>query len=67
MDDKPHTAQAGYAVEQWATLAGISRAGAYKLPADLRPQSVKIGKRRIIIEQPADWLRRVAEMQRAIV
>jgi hypothetical protein len=53
---------AGYAVRTWAPAAGISRALYYTLPDDLRPRSVTVGARRIIIEAPADWLKRIAAL-----
>ena len=43
----------------------ISRAFLYKLPPEQQPHSVKIGKRRVIRESPADWLARMAAEQDA--
>jgi hypothetical protein len=35
----------------------------YLLPAELRPRSVKVGRRHIVIEAPAEYLARLAEAQ----
>lgn len=50
--------------EFWGAV-GISRAGGYALPAELQPRSIKLGRSRIITEQPADYLKRIAELQEA--
>lgn len=54
-----HVPQCGYPVPAWCRAANISRATFYTLPPESQPQSVKLGKRRIIIEAPQDFLRRV--------
>ncbi len=51
--------QAGYPIAAWCAAANISRATFYNLPPELQPSSVKLGKRRIVIEPPQDFLRRV--------
>jgi hypothetical protein len=56
---------AGHSVRNWCRAAGFSKATLYTLPFELQPVSVKIGKRRIVIEQPADYLRRIAETRAA--
>jgi hypothetical protein len=53
-------ARAGSSVNQFCDAVGYCRATLYNLPSELRPFSVKIGRRRIIIEQPADYLARLA-------
>lgn len=58
--ERPAPVAAGYPVATWAPAAGIGRATYYTLPDDLKPQSVLIGTRRVIIEAPADWLKRIA-------
>jgi hypothetical protein len=55
--------QAGYSPAEWCRRTSISRAAMYALPADLRPRSVKLGRRRIIIEDPAAYLARLARVQ----
>lgn len=57
----PPAAPAGRSIESWTREVGLSRAGYYNMPPRFRPQAVKVGKRNIIIEAPADWLRRMAE------
>jgi hypothetical protein len=54
--------QAGYAPAAWCELASISRAKLYQLPAELQPQSVKLGRRRIITESPREYLKRIATL-----
>lgn len=56
---------AGFALEAWCKATGYSRATYYNLPIELQPQSVKIGRRRIISETPADYLRRIAELAKS--
>jgi hypothetical protein len=50
--------------EFWGAV-GISRAGGYALPAELQPRSIKLGRSRVITERPADYLKRIAELQEA--
>ena len=57
----PAIEPAGYAIARWAPAAGISKALFYTLPDNVRPRSVTVGARRIIIESPADWLKRIAD------
>lgn len=47
-------------VADWAPAVGISRAGFYLLPDDCLPKLVRIGQRVIILEEPSDWLERMA-------
>ncbi len=54
-------APAGRSIDQFVREAGICRASYYNLPTDCQPRSVKIGKRRIVIESPTGWLERMAE------
>jgi hypothetical protein len=53
----------------WKTFlrlrSAFSRATFYNLPAELRPRSIKLGNRHIIIEPPADYLARLATAQEA--
>lgn len=51
----------GWPITAYVNVVGISKAGYYAMPEDLKPRSVKIGKRRLIVEQPLDWLRRVGQ------
>lgn len=64
MNTSASAVQAGFSIAEWAAAVGISRAGYYVLPRAIKPVTVNVGKRRIVIEAPAAWLQRVAEMQR---
>src|SRR5258708_36774532 len=55
----------GYSVEAFCVAIGICRASYYNLPPKLQPKSVMLGRRRIIREQPAEYLARIAETQEA--
>jgi hypothetical protein len=55
------TTRAGWAVKAWCEAAGISDALLYKLEEGVRPASVKVRRRRLIIESPRDWLRRMGQ------
>lgn len=58
--DKPQAPPpAGWHVSQFYKAAGTSKTVMYTMPKHLRPESVAIGRRRIIIDHPADWLRRM--------
>ena len=61
---QPELSVAGFAIEPWCKAAGYSRATFYNLPQDLRPHSVKIGKRHIIRETPQAYLARLAARDR---
>jgi hypothetical protein len=56
---------AGFNISKWCPLAGISRARFYTLPPELTPRTVQIGKRRIVIESPREYLHRIAQQQAA--
>lgn len=53
--------RAGWSVERYADATGVSRAAIYALPPEQQPEYVKIGRRRVITEPPAAWLRRVGQ------
>jgi hypothetical protein len=53
--------RAGWRVGDWCRATSISRSGYYALLPEIAPHSVTIGSRRVIIESPAEWLRRVGE------
>jgi hypothetical protein len=61
MNNQIESSPVGWRVAEFARAIRISRAGFYLLPPEHRPRAVKIGKRHIIIESPADWLRRMAD------
>ncbi len=52
-------ATAGHTIEAWCPRVPIARATYYQLPQDARPKSLKIGRRVLILESPADWLKRM--------
>lgn len=47
----------------YARAIGMSRAWLYSLPPELQPKSLKVGRNRLIIEQPGDFLQRLAQKQ----
>jgi hypothetical protein len=55
--------RAGWSIPAFCASCDFSRASYYNLPDDLRPRSIKLGKRHIIIESPAEYLARLAAMQ----
>lgn len=60
-EQQGHTqAPAGWSPAAWCKLVGFCRATLYLIPDEFRPQSVKIRHRRIIIEPPDAYLRRMA-------
>lgn len=63
MHGQTEEARAGWPLRAWCASANVSVATYYTLKDGIRPKSVKLGKRRIIIEAPADWLRRMAEAE----
>jgi hypothetical protein len=54
-----HT-KVGWRVREWSDAAGLSRAYTYNLLAAKTIASVKAGRSRIIITQPADYLASLA-------
>jgi hypothetical protein len=59
------TDRAGWSISSYCAACDFSRATFYNLPDDLRPRSLKLGKRRIIIEPPSEYLARLAAVQEA--
>ncbi len=53
----------GFTLTEWCALTSISRPKLYTLAANMRPKSIKIGRRTVIIEAPADYLARIAAAQ----
>ena len=56
---------AGWSIPLWCAKVGFSRATYYNLTDKQRPRSLKLGKRHIIIEQPSEYLARLAAEQSA--
>jgi len=57
--------RAGWSIPSYCAACGFSRATFYNLTDEQRPRSLKLGKRHIIIEPPADYLARLATAQEA--
>jgi predicted DNA-binding transcriptional regulator AlpA len=55
--------QIAFRPKQFASACGFSRTTLYALPEEQRPRSVKVGHARVIVETPAAWLQRLAQMQ----
>lgn len=51
--------QFGRTPNQFAKQVGLGRSTLYNLPADCQPDSFKIGKRVVVIEDPATWIARM--------
>lgn len=56
--------QFGWKLSSYCKLISITPQFYHTLPEDLRPRSVKLGKRRIISEHPREYLERLAASQR---
>jgi hypothetical protein len=57
----------GFKVSAWCKVVGISRGMFYRLEGDMAPRTAKIGDRRIVVEQPEDYLNRITTQQQAAV
>jgi hypothetical protein len=57
--------RAGWSIPSYCDACNFSRATFYNLPDNLRPRSLKIGKRHIVIEPPGEYLARLASAQQA--
>lgn len=56
--------KAGWDFAEYGELVGIRRTTIYALPKELQPESIKIRGRRVIIEPPKVYVRRLADAQR---
>ena len=65
MSEAKQVDRAGWSIPSFCEVCNFSRATFYKLPESIRPRSLKLGKRHIIIEPPAEYLARLAEAQEA--
>ncbi len=61
MQEQKQGQRAGWPIPDWCYQVGICRAGFYNLA--IPPDSVKLGKRRIVRESPDAYLARIAEAQ----
>ena len=57
--------KAGWTHDEYGPLVGVHRSTLYALPKELRPESIKIRGKRVIVEHPKDYLRRLAAAQKA--
>lgn len=55
------TQQPPYEYDEWLKGAKISRITEHRLPAGRKPKQIRIGRRKFILESPAEWIRRVYE------
>ena len=53
--------RAAWSVRAWCAALDLGRSTFYIL--DVRPRCIKVGKRLLIVESPADYATRVAQMQ----
>lgn len=53
--------QQGWGLLQFCKAASISRSLLYALPARDKPHSVRVGRRRVIVEEPKAWLLRIGK------
>jgi len=57
------SSKAGYKLNEWLAQVGFGRTTFYTLPAEMKPRSIKIGSSTVVIEQPTDYLARLAARQ----
>lgn len=60
---QPQPARAAWNIPAWCAALGLGRSTFYIL--DIRPRSIKIGKRTLITEPPGEYAERIAAMQAA--
>lgn len=58
----PAAQAAGWTIPDWCRATSISRASFYLLAQ--RPETVKLGRRTVVIESPRDYLARIANSQK---
>lgn len=58
--------RAGFSINEYCAAIDLCRASFYNIEPELRPRSVLIGRRRIIIEPPAEYLARLAAAQAGV-
>jgi len=57
----PQATPAGLTIDEWCASVRICRASFYNIPKSHRPESVKLGSRVVVIEEPLVWLRRMSK------
>lgn len=63
MSTSQHIDRSGWTPRAWCEATSISKSKYDTLPPELKPASIKLGRRRIITEAPAEWLRRVGALR----
>jgi hypothetical protein len=53
------TDRAGWSITSWCLALDISRSFFYLLSREMRPKSMKLGRRHIITEAPAEYVKRI--------
>ena len=53
----------GWGVSDWCKRAGFSRCTFYRLQTELKPLTVKLRQKRLVLEHPRDYLKRIAANQ----
>jgi hypothetical protein len=67
MKTQSHTKDdhSGSQLAQFCRAVGISLAGYYTLPEHQKPLTIKLGKRRVPVETPEEYKRRILALQQA--
>ena len=55
--------KAGWRPSEWYPAIGISRSAYYSLPPEREPRYLKFGTAKVIVETPAEYLRRIADAE----
>ncbi|MPZ47189.1 MAG: hypothetical protein GEV05_28280 [Betaproteobacteria bacterium] len=55
----------GWPLFEYLGIVGFGKSLYYELPEPLRPESILIGRKRVVIEPPPVYLRRLADAQKA--
>ncbi len=63
MSDNRQQTKAGWNTDDWCNDAGVGRSTSYELEAAGKIKAVRVGKRRVIITPPAQFLAELAEQQ----
>jgi hypothetical protein len=55
--------RAAWNIPEWSAALDLGRSTFYTLK--IRPRCIKVGKRTLVVESPADYARRIAALQAA--
>jgi len=50
-------------LDQWLASTSSARSSYYEWDPETRPKTVRVGRRRLVVESPSDWLRRMALLE----